>query len=137
MRHLTGFTPADMEGCAVRRAARRLFGGARVGHALSLCFLSACLLARALTPLPTCRGARQVYEKSIVHPDDRARLEKHLRSFAGRRDTICALEPIRLRRLRKNGTWARLEVVGVADVRGCRCGSARARAWLHAHAPKP
>jgi len=63
----------------------------------------------------------KVYDTaSIVHPDDRARLATHLRSFAPAPNAPAAaiLEPIRLRRLRKDGVWMPLELVCV------RCGAA-------------
>ena len=60
-----------------------------------------------------------MYELSIVHPDDRERVATHLRRFASRPgpDAVSALEPILVRRRRKGGEWAKLELVGVSDVR--------------------
>jgi hypothetical protein len=78
-----------------------------------------------MTPGHTA-ARRQTYEPSIVHPDDRERLGTHLRSFTSRAAAsasgFSALEPIRLRRKRKDGSWARLELAGVSDVRALhRC----------------
>jgi hypothetical protein len=57
-----------------------------------------------------------------VHPDDRDRAATHMRAFAARQGPrVCAMEPICFRRLRKDGTWARLEAGGVSDVRGAAC----------------
>ena len=110
MRHLTGFTAAEMEGCVrLQGCAQRRPSDARK----QMC-------SRARTLVTSALHSRQVYEQSIVHPDDRARLATHLRdSMLNARDVhIAALDPIRLRRLRKDGTWARLEVVAVRHVRG-------------------
>jgi hypothetical protein len=59
-----------------------------------------------------------VYEESIVHPDDRNRIATHLRAFATRKGPkVCSMEPARVRRLCKDGTWKRIEGGGVSDVR--------------------
>ena len=57
----------------------------------------------------------EVYEHSIVHPDDRARLATHLRSFASdpQAPPVAALEPLRLRRRHRDGSWVPLEVRAV------------------------
>ena len=106
MANLTGFEQRDMEGCAPQRRP---------------CFVS--LPAARIGPTQaTPRARRYVYEESIVHPDDRDRVATHLRAFAARQGpAVCAMEPCPFRRLRKDGTWARLEGGGVSDVRRLLC----------------
>jgi len=66
-----------------------------------------------------------VYEESIVHPDDRDRVATHLRSFAARQTAaVCAMDPCPLRRLRKDGSWVRMEGGGVREVRSAASRSA-------------
>jgi hypothetical protein len=115
MRNLTGFESRAMEGCVRPRRPRS-----------DASFLTRSLHTRRACPRCT---QRYVYEESIVHPDDRDRIALHLRAFATRKGPkVCSMEPARLRRLCKDGTWKRIEGGGVSDVRRVsRCARAVVR----------